>query len=102
MPVKTKVKSAVAIASWMSSPANTVSAGISRTPPMPTAPISMPTTRATGTSQRMSSMVETRIADSTTRDASSGAAYVAFFAGDLSPKAARLPAIRTFSCFMMR
>ena len=48
------VNSAVAIAVCIGSAANAVSAGISRTPPIPTAPISVPTPKATDSSQTRS------------------------------------------------
>ena len=54
IPVKMNVNSAVAIAVCIGSAANAVSAGISRTPPIPTAPISVPTPKATDNSQTRS------------------------------------------------
>jgi hypothetical protein len=47
IPVKINVNSAVAIAELIDRPANRASAGISRIPPTPTVPISVPTINAT-------------------------------------------------------
>ena len=54
IPVKVNVNSAVAIAVCIGSAANAVSAGMSRTPPIPTAPISVPTPKAIDNSQTRS------------------------------------------------
>ena len=43
---KANVNSAVAIAAWIDSPANALMPGISSMPPIPTAPISVPTAKA--------------------------------------------------------
>src|SRR6187549_2608168 len=69
IPVKMKVKSAVAIASRTPRPPNAASAGMSRIPPMPTAPISAPTANALINSRTKASIGS---ADHAARDARAG------------------------------
>jgi hypothetical protein len=100
-PVKANVNSAVAIAAWIDSPAKALSAGISRMPPMPTAPISVPTAKAVASSQTRSGRI----------DSGKNQGHVSMPLGALpyrrtgrhpDANAVRLPVISAFNCFISR
>ena len=64
MPVKMNENSAVAIDAWIDNGVSRFSAGISRMPPTPTAPMKMPTNTATPSSQIMLRLAGLRAAGS--------------------------------------
>jgi len=101
-PVKANVNSAVAIAAWIDSPAKALSAGISNIPPMPTAPISVPTAKAVASSQTRSGSRMVSAKNQGHVSMPLGAQPYRRTGRHPEANAVRLPVISAFSCFISR